>query len=402
MVKIKADTYCEDIRNILNHVNEDNFELATQAIATISKYAHELTEDEQASQTEVKKSEKKPAESAETTKAVTEKAVPEKTVTEAAASEAADDLFKIISTKARHTEKKASSPANKYKVGRKLIGAKIGPQYYSESMVRKLGLHGGDMVTLTPDPSMHRYYHGKLPQVSIVDVNPVSDQNIVREKAIVDKDDDDHFVAKYQYNHEPILVDGEPSTIKLNDDDAHKNHIEVGDIIELAYYTPNEHNEARVTWKYDILADEPAPTEVKKPHAAYSEKTERKIKAFQPNMEYDLTNKKVLMCGYGNHRSIAQEVVDAHHAKELLMYDEKVSGKGMAGNLLTAIKHADIVIVMLNSISHHTANQAISIARDQNKLVSATNTNSPLAIEEAIDRALKREPIYMPASHVIE
>lgn len=401
MVKIKADTYCEDIRNILNHVNEDNFELATQAIATISKYAHELTEDDQASQPAVKETEKQPAESAETTKAVTEKAVPEKTVTEAAASEAADDLFKIISTKARHTEKKASSPANKYKVERKLIGAKIGPQYYSESMVRKLGLHGGDMVTLNPDPSMHRYYHGRLPQVSIVDVNPVSDQNIVREKAIVDQNDDGEFIAKYQYNHEPILVDGEPSTIKLNEDDAHKNHIEVGDIIELAYYTPNEHNEARVTWKYDLLDDEPMAPTVKKPKAT-PEKADKKIKAFQPNMEYDLTNKKVLMCGYGNHRSIAQEVVDAHHAKELLMYDEKVSGKGMAGNLLTAIKHADIVIVMLNSISHHTANQAISIARDQNKLVSATNTNSPLAIEEAIDRAIKREPIYMPASHVIE
>ena len=116
----------------------------------------------------------------------------------------------------------------------------------------------------------------------------------------------------------------------------------------------------------------------------------------------DLTNKKVLMCGYGSHRAVAQEVVDAHHGKELLMYDEKVSGKGMAGSLLTAVKHADIVIVMLNSVSHHTANQAISIARDQNKLVSATNTNSPLAIEEAIDRAMKREPIYLPTSHVIE
>lgn len=74
----------------------------------------------------------------------------------------------------------------------------------------------------------------------------------------------------------------------------------------------------------------------------------------------------------------------------------------MSGNLLNAIKHADIVIVMLNSVSHHTANQAISAARDQNKYVAATNTNSPLAIEDAIDRAMKREPIYMPTSHVIE
>lgn len=84
------------------------------------------------------------------------------------------------------------------------------------------------------------------------------------------------------------------------------------------------------------------------------------------------------------------------------MYDEKVSGKGMEGNLLTAVKHADIVIVMLNSVSHNTANKAISNARDMNKFVATTNTNSPLAIEEAIDRAMKREPIYMPTSHVIE
>lgn len=326
-----------------------------------------------------------------------------KAVTSEAANKAADDLFKIISTKARHTEKKAMNvPLSKYKVERKLIGAKIGPQYYSESMVRKLGLHGGDMVTLTPDPAKFHHYNGRLPQVSIVDVNPNPEETIVREKVIVDKDDDGNFVAKYQYNHEPILVDGEPSTIKLNEDDAKKNHIEVGDLIELAYYTPNEHNEARITWKYDTVDDEPATPAVKKPHSAYTGKAEAKAKEFTPNMDYDLTNKKVLMCGYGNHRATAQEVVDAHHAKELLMYDEKVSGKGMAGDLLTAIKHADVVIVMLNSVSHHTANQAISNARDQNKLVSATNINSPLAIEEAIDRALKREPIYMPASHVID
>lgn len=50
MAKLKSDTYCTDIENILKHVNDDNFELATKAIETISKYAHELSTDKQGRQ----------------------------------------------------------------------------------------------------------------------------------------------------------------------------------------------------------------------------------------------------------------------------------------------------------------------------------------------------------------
>lgn len=385
MSHLKSNTYCEDIENILKHVNDDNFELATKAIETISKYAHQLSADEQVDSPEVSKP---------TEPAAKEVSKP------ADKSESGDDLFKVISTKARQPSKKAAAPINKYKVERKLIGAKVGPQYYSESMVRKYGMHGGDMVSMDPDPSRFKHYHGRLPFVTIVDVSEDPEPNIVREKVIVDSEEDGTLVAKYQYNHEPLLVDGEPAKIKLNPTDVERNHVGVGDIIEVAYYKSDGADQARVSWKYDTEADE--PKDVTKPHSAYLNKAENKAKQFQPNIEYDLTNKKVLMCGYGNHRSVAQEVVDAHHGKELLMFDEKVSGKGMSGNLLNAIKHADIVIVMLNSVSHHTANQAISAVRDQNKYVAATNTNSPLAIEDAIDRAMKREPIYMPTSHVIE
>lgn len=386
MSKLKSNTYCADIENILKHVNDDNFELATKSIETISKYAHELSADDETSTPEVSK-QTQPA-SEEVPKPAEE-------------SKPAEELFKVISTKARPTSKKASRPQNKYKVERKLIGASIGPQYYSESMVRKLGIHGGDMAVLNPDPANYKNYTGRLPQVTIVDVSADPEPNIVREKAIVESAEDGTLVAKYDYNHEPLLMHGEPTTIKLDEDDVRRNHVSEGDLIELAYYTSNESNEARVTWKYDT--DEPETDDtITKPHSAYVEKGDTKVKAFQPNMDYDLTNKKVLMCGYGSHRSVAQEVIDAHHGKELLMYDEKVSGKGMEGNLLTAVKHADIVIVMLNSVSHNTANKAISNARDMNKFVATTNTNSPLAIEEAIDRAMKREPIYMPTSHVIE
>lgn len=55
MSKLKSNTYCADIENILKHVNDDNFELATKSIETISKYAHELSADDETSTPEVSK-----------------------------------------------------------------------------------------------------------------------------------------------------------------------------------------------------------------------------------------------------------------------------------------------------------------------------------------------------------
>lgn len=158
-------------------------------------------------------------------------------------------------------------------------------------MVRKLGIHGGDMAVLNPDPANYKNYTGRLPQVTIVDVSADPEPNIVREKAIVESAEDGTLVAKYDYNHEPLLMHGEPTTIKLDEDDVRRNHVSEGDLIELAYYTSNESNEARVTWKYDT--DEPETDDtITKPHSAYVEKGDTKVKAFQPNMDYDLTNKK--------------------------------------------------------------------------------------------------------------
>ncbi|WP_268913512.1 DUF2325 domain-containing protein [Lentilactobacillus sp. SPB1-3] len=131
-------------------------------------------------------------------------------------------------------------------------------------------------------------------------------------------------------------------------------------------------------------------------------KTDGNLKKFKPTTGYDLNGKRVLMAGYGDHKAVAEEVVLAHNGNELCLYDEKTRGKGIQTNLSKAITHADIVLIMLNSVSHNTANHAISIAREQHKLVAATNMNSPLAIEQAISRAINHQPIYVPSHHIVE
>ncbi|MFT8909613.1 MAG: hypothetical protein ABF908_12290 [Lentilactobacillus diolivorans] len=68
---------------------------------------------------------------------------------------------------------------------------------------------------------------------------------------------------------------------------------------------------------------------------------------------------------------------------------------------LMAVKHADMVIVMLHSVSHETANQAITNAKDLEKMMATSNINSSLSIENAILRALNRESIYQQVSHIV-
>lgn len=130
---------------------------------------------------------------------------------------------------------------------------------------------------------------------------------------------------------------------------------------------------------------------------------DKKADIFIPKIAFDLAGKTVLMAGYAAHKTVVNEVIQAHNGR-LIVFDKTASGKGkgIASNLVTAVKHADVVVVMLHAVSHETANKAIAHAKAFHKMVATSNVNSPLGIEDAIKRALNHEPVYQQASHVVE
>lgn len=394
MEKFTLDTYCKDISTILQYANKDNLEVVTQAVTIISKYAHILSQEvetpvnDEAVVKALTKSLKKISQEAESTPV------------------SADDMQQLKQAMQGHERaslKPQPEPDNTYRVDRKLIGALIGDQYYSESIIRKLGLNNGDLVKLTPPEEIAGTKH-YLPQIELISANETEapEEPIIRETVLVESDSTNGLVARYRYNHERLLVNGEPATIRLNLTDTTNHNVQPGDVVDIAYYRNSDGNEARVSWVYNADKSKSVPERpTVKPHSAYIKRESSAPRHFTPNMHYDLNNQIVLMAGYGAHKELAEEVIKAHNGR-LTVYDGKASGKGIEGDLTTAIRHADIVIIMLHSVSHNTANHAISIAKDFDKFIAATNTNSPLAIEEAIDRALKREPVYQSSSHVVE
>lgn len=384
MSKINYQEYCNDISQLLKYADNDNLSAITAAVSKISKYAHALSE------VDADKSEEtaKPTDQADLkSTAPTDQKSPSSTTTN----------DQTETSKVDQSAEPVNNADMTYRFQRKLVGAQVGIYHYGESLVRKMNFQDGDMVKIKDGDAFP-------PELELVLRNEsVAPAKIVRKTVIAESDGFGGLVAKRTYDGEPILKDDEPVTMRLNISDVERNNVQPDDIVEVAYYVDRGPEDVRVPWVYRIgdqteaLATESTP----KPHRAYVDHKTKPADVFTPKIDFDLTNKTVLMAGYSAHRTEVEEVVKAHHGK-LIVFDHAASGKGIESDLLTAVKHADVVIVMLHSVSHETANKAIANARSFNKMVATSNINSPLSIEEAIKRALNREPIYQQSSHVVE
>ncbi|MCI1923822.1 MAG: DUF2325 domain-containing protein [Lentilactobacillus buchneri] len=374
-----------DIAKILQYADEKNMPLITDAIGTISKYAHL-------------------ASSVENEDDSSEKSV-QKIVEAINKPQSTDDQQLVTTEDQKADHDTADTAADKpeetaaddktYRFDRKLIGAVVNGVHYSEAVVRKTDLKDGDIVKL-------KYSHSYQPEIELVERKATTGEDpIVRETVIAEDDPNLGLVATKTYDGAPLLHDDAPVTIRLNYKDSSRNKVQDGDIIDIAYYRDRGPAEARVVWVYRSSdTDEPLKT-TPKPHSAYVDQSVKAPRTVEPKLDFDLKNKIVLMAGYSAHRSEVEAVIKAHHGK-LIVFDGEASGKGIESDLLTAVKHADIVIVMLHSVSHETANKAIANAKNFDKLVATSNINSPLSIEAAILRALNREPIYQQSSHIVE
>lgn len=283
-----------------------------------------------------------------------------------------------------------------YRFKRQLVGAQVGSYHYGESLVRRMSLRDGDIVKFKSGNQVP-------PELELIQRNELDDsRKIVRKKVIVERHQQGELVVRRLHDGKPILEGGKPVTIRLNPNDVRRDNVQVNDVIEVAYYVDQGSGQARISWIYRNENNQTVKPEPK-PHSAYTTHKAKSTDVFTPKIAFDLTDKTVLMAGYAAHRKEAAALVKAHHGK-LIVFDHTSSGKGkgIESNLATAVKHADIVIVMLHAVSHETANKAIAHAKDFHKLVATSNINSPLSIEDAIKRALNREPVYQQSSHVVE
>lgn len=384
MTTIKYTDFCRDIAGILRYANDKNMPVITEAIGTVSKYAHQLSECDSEPDTD------------ENVQAIV-KAINhfESTDEPTAEDKAAKPTNEPAGTDSDAEPEELVEAEKAYRFNRKLIGAVVNGNHYSESIIRKTDLQDGDMVRV-------KYGSSYRPEFELVSRgDPEQAEPIVRKRVIAEEDPTIGLVARKEYNGELLTHDDAPVTIRLNYKDSIKNSVQDGDIVDIAYYADRGPAEARVSWVYRDSDLDTQTAETRKPHSAYVESTDKSPKIITPKLDFDLSNKTVLMAGYSAHRAEVDDVIKAHHGK-LLVYDGEASGKGIESDLITAVKHADIVIVMLHSVSHETANKAIANAKSFDKMVATSNINSPLSLEEAIQRALNREPIYQQTSHIVE
>ncbi|EEI71808.1 DUF2325 domain-containing protein [Lentilactobacillus hilgardii] len=378
--------YCRDVAKILQYADKENMPLITDAIGIISKYAHLASSVENKDDSDSEKSVQKIVDAINK---------PQSDKEQQPAGDENQKTDKDTIDKVVDKPEETAADDKTYRFDRKLIGAVVNGIHYSETVIRKTDLKDGDIVKL-------KYSHSYQPEIELVARQASTGEDpIVRKTVIAEDDPNLGLVAKKAYDGTPLLHDDAPVTIRLNYKDSSRNKVQDGDIIDIAYYRDRGPAEARVAWVYRSSdTDEPLKT-APKPHSAYVDQSDKTPRIVEPKLDFDLKNKTVLMAGYSAHRSEVDDVIKAHHGK-LIVFDGEASGKGIESDLLTAVKHADIVIVMLHSVSHETANKAITNAKNFDKLVATSNINSPLSIEAAILRALNREPIYQQSSHIVE
>ena len=256
-----------------------------------------------------------------------------------------------------------------YIVRRRLNGAKLldrnGQQafFIGEKLLKKRHLQSGDVVKVSGKPYLtdEKFYLGKVvDHQEMLDDNPIE----VFSQAVIEKHADQLVVTRDIYGNE-LKPKEQPVVYKISSLDQEKLKLNVGDIVDLAWYTNN-----------DALADDPQSCiairwlyidEVKKAGQTGAKKHSDKAKqaakknlaktkkhhAFDnlipQKLKLDLHGQKVgVAIGNGQNGEMLKEVVKSYHGNPKLI--NAFSGKRKT--LRKQTKNLDILILVTAYASH--------------------------------------------------
>lgn len=286
---------------------------------------------------------------------------------------------------------------NQFLVKRRSSGASIGTQYYvNESITRKFDLNEGDLVTVGPWSNGE---HHDYPNIVAVKHQNGMDPYVRFDYALVTESNDGcSWVIKENFNHVPIKLNGTPTVCTISKERTSK-FITDGALVTVAWpKDATDFSKANISWLYrdgDDYPKTPASTDrVKTTSRSTSSK-----KNYQPKLDYDLSNKTVLIIGYGAHFGSIEPTITAHGGTAL-NYDGK--NGGFTHRLRKYVADADYVVVLLHSSSHHDANTAIELAKTNRVPYAVTSGLSSLEIEKAIYRAVRNLPAYEAVSGKVD
>lgn len=256
-----------------------------------------------------------------------------------------------------------------YIVRRRLNGAKLldrnGQQafFIGEKLLKKRHLQSGDVVKVSGKPYLtdEKFYLGKVvDHQEMLDDNPIE----VFSQAVIEKHADQLVVTRDIYGNE-LKPKEQPVVYKISSLDQEKLKLNVGDIVDLAWYTNNDaladdpQSCIAIRWLYIDEVKKAGQTGAKKHSDKAKQAAKKKLAKTKKHhafdnlipqkLKLDLHGQKVgVAIGNGQNGEMLKEVVKSYHGNPKLI--NAFSGKRKT--LRKQTKNLDILILVTAYASH--------------------------------------------------
>lgn len=227
--------------------------------------------------------------------------------------------------------------------------------FIPEKIIRELQLRHGDLLTAEPIESDDEFGPPHY------DFNVVEHRNgadprdrvqinycIVERDALLDR-----YVINRTINDEDIRIDEAPQKILISEKDVIDMQIREDDVVDIAY-NPNQTNYMRVIWRHTTGEN----GQVSKPVVRKKEKEVKEKKEYPQSLE----GKTVLMVGFEPGKTKFEAEVNKRGGEMLW-----VSGNEGEARLSGEIKKSDVVVLMLQYMSHNGSKTVVELAKEQGK-----------------------------------
>lgn len=271
---------------------------------------------------------------------------------------------------------------------RKLYGGRISNldngYTISERIVRSQGIRHGDMLVISAstkigEKGITRY------SFDIAESNYVAEppNRVQINMCVVEKDDSIGLIVRRSVNSE-ISINGSPYTFIISERDIANNNLQEGDIVDIAFYETNLET-LKVIWKYETKSQQQSiATSNKRPKKTRTDydESERSI-PIDHNLFIDKT---ITIIGAEYFRLTYQRVFD-----RLNINMNHLTGDEGKIRLEKFIKKSDVVIVIIEYVSHNASYTANELCKTHNvPFVSAERDGAQYMLLEA-EKALRRK-----------
>ncbi|MHB1629902.1 MAG: DUF2325 domain-containing protein [Bacilli bacterium] len=245
-------------------------------------------------------------------------------------------------------------PGGVFSLKRQLSGGLAGPYFVPETIIRRLGLEQGDEVAVRArgdtlpngKPALTYTLHAagaRIPQA----------ERIEHSLCLVHREEDSWFADDF-----PILTS-----------DRGKFHLEPGDVVDVAYWQ-NESDHVRVVWKYETTLPPQSTNHNQRGHSPQDSMpatpprsirlaSPPKVKAAPMPMRSPLTGQHVMMVSGLPKESYYRRMFEQFGAQCIFL-----TGDEKKETLLSAIRRADIVVLITSAVSHEAAFQVGRLCKE--------------------------------------